>query len=430
MRLRAHSLPGLLLTDHVFTVPLDHGAPDGEQIDVFAREAVAPKRQDDSLPWLVFFQGGPGSGALRPTGRTGWLKRALQEYRVLLLDQRGTGLSTPATHQTLARLGSAQAQADYLKHFRADAIVRDAELIRRDLLGRDSRWSVLGQSYGGFCVTRYLSSAPEGLREAIITGGLPPLERPADDVYRATFERTGEKNRLYYDRYPEDVQQVQEIVEHISTHEVHLANGDRLTPRRLQQLGLYFGADDGFEQTHYLLEEAFVDGAAGREISYRFLRGFENAFHFQTNPIFAILHESIYCQETASEWAAARIRSEYPEFAIETGRPVFFTGEMIFPWMFDDYKYLRPLKEAARILAAFEEWPRLYDLDVLRGNSVPSAAAVYYHDMYVDRVLSEETARNIRGMKVWVTNEYEHNGLRSDGEVVLGRLLDMLHGEC
>jgi hypothetical protein len=49
--------------------------------------------------------------------------------------------------------------------------------------------------------------------------------------------------------------------------------------------------------------------------------------------------------------------------------------------------------------------------------------------MYVERTLSEETARDIRGIKLWVTNEYEHNGLRADGEKVLGRLLDMLHGE-
>jgi len=46
--------------------------------------------------------------------------------------------------------------------------------------------------------------------------------------------------------------------------------------------------------------------------------------------------------------------------------------------------------------------------------------------MYVERALSEETASTIRGIRVWVTNEYEHNGLRSDGEKVLGRLIDML----
>jgi hypothetical protein len=97
--------------------------------------------------------------------------------------------------------------------------------------------------------------------------------------------------------------------------------------------------------------------------------------------------------------------------------------------MFEEYKYLRPLKEAAEILATYDGWSRLYDKSVLQSNTVPCASAIYYDDMYVERTLSEETARNIRGIKLWVTNEYEHNGLRVDGEKVLGRLLGMLHGE-
>jgi len=49
----------------------------------------------------------------------------------LLLDQRGTGRSTPISYQSLARFQAPQEQADYLKLFRADNIVRDAEWIRR-----------------------------------------------------------------------------------------------------------------------------------------------------------------------------------------------------------------------------------------------------------------------------------------------------------
>jgi hypothetical protein len=47
--------------------------------------------------------------------------------------------------------------------------------------------------------------------------------------------------------------------------------------------------------------------------------------------------------------------------------------------------------------------------------------------MYVARQLAEQTASAIRGMKVWITNEYEHDGLRQDGEVLLDRLLQMLN---
>ena len=83
---------------------------------------------------------------------------------MLMLDQRGTGRSTPV---------SGRESADYLKHFRADSIVRDAELLR-EALGVE-RWSLLGQSYGGLCAFRYLSLAPDGLREALVTGGVPGI---------------------------------------------------------------------------------------------------------------------------------------------------------------------------------------------------------------------------------------------------------------
>ena len=108
--------PGTVLTDHMFTVPLDHQRPGGEQIEVFAREVAPAGRRDSDpgLPWLVYLQGGPGFGSPRPFGRESWLSRALDDYRVLLLDQRGTGRSTPASRHTLARLASPRAQADYL----------------------------------------------------------------------------------------------------------------------------------------------------------------------------------------------------------------------------------------------------------------------------------------------------------------------------
>lgn len=428
MQIANHRIPGMVLKSHEFQLPLDYADPDGTQLTIFAREVIAHDKVDADLPLLVYFQGGPGSGAPRPTENSGWWKRALQEYRVLMLDQRGTGRSTPVLAQTLAHFPTAQAQADYLKQFRADNIVRDAEQIRMALLGKDEPWSVLGQSYGGFCVVHYLSAAPEGLREALITGGLPSLTRPAEDVYQATYQRVLQKNRQYYERYPDDVARVQALVRYLRVHDVRLPDGARLTPHRFQQLGLAFGASDGFETVHYLLEEAFVEGQNGPELSYPFLAHFAQAQNFETNPIFAILHESIYCQGTASAWAAERLRSEYPQFEPSPDKPIYFTGEMIYPWMFEEYPQLRPLRAAADLLANYTGWPSLYDVNVLRRNRVPCAAAVYYDDMYVERVYSEETAAAIQGIRLWITNEYEHNGLRADGEVVLDRLLNMVRG--
>jgi pimeloyl-ACP methyl ester carboxylesterase len=428
MKTLTHHIPGLVLVDHFFQVPLNHADPSGETLTVFAREINQPGREADDLPWLVFFQGGPGFGSPRPDSSSGWLERALQDYRVLLLDQRGTGRSSRVSAQTLAKLPTPQAAADYLLHFRADSIVKDAEWIRAELAGPDVPWSALGQSYGGFCITHYLSAAPHGLKEAYITGGLPSLVYSADEVYRATYRRVLQKNQEYFERYPEDQALAQEIVLHLMENDVRLPGGDRLTPPRFQQIGIAFGATGGYEQVHYLMEEAFVEGAKGRELSYSFLRQVENLQSFDTNPIYAIFQEAIYCQGQASRWAAQRLLEEYPQFDIQPGKEVYFTGEMVYPWMFSDYAALRPLEEAAHILAEYEGWPALYDLDVLRQNRVPCAAAVYYNDMYVERAYSEETADAIRGMKVWVTNEYEHNALRADGGRVLDRLIKLARG--
>ena len=80
-----HRIPGLVLRDHSFELPLDYAQP-GRTLSVYAREVIAPGKENANQPYLVYFQGGPGSGAPRPTSNSGWLGRALQDYRVLLLD--------------------------------------------------------------------------------------------------------------------------------------------------------------------------------------------------------------------------------------------------------------------------------------------------------------------------------------------------------
>jgi pimeloyl-ACP methyl ester carboxylesterase len=412
VQLAEHRLPGLLVADHAFELPLDHASPGGERIEVFAREVAALDGRD--RPWLVYFQGGPGHEAPRPEPKSpDWLSRALEDFRVLLLDQRGTGRSTPVTHETLAGR-SPQEQADYLRHFRADGIVRDAEAIRAEL-GSDS-WSVLGQSFGGFCVTCYLSLAPEGLREALITGGLPALDQDAQAIYRATYRRVLDKNRAFYERYPGDRDRVRALLERIRSEDVRLPEGDRLTVPRFRSLGHALGMGDGFEHLHYLLERPF---------GYGQLKAFQDELPFVTNPIYALLHEAEYVDSGPSRWGAERVLAELPEFEDET----IFTGEMVYPWLFEDVELLRPLREAADLLAEAEDWPKLYDAARLRENEVPAAAAIYAEDMYVEREFSEQTAATIRGLKPWLTNAYEHNGLRVDGGRILGRLLALARGE-
>lgn len=56
------------------------------------------------------------------------------------------------------------------------------------------------------------------------------------------------------------------------------------------------------------------------------------------------------------------------------------------------------------------------------------AAAVYYEDMYVNFKLAMETASQIGGIRLWITNEYMHSGLRDAGGRVFDHLLGMLNG--
>jgi pimeloyl-ACP methyl ester carboxylesterase len=377
---------------------------------VFTREVAAP--DGDDRPYLVFLQGGPGFEATRPTSPpSGWMHRALADYRVLLLDQRGTGRSSPIGSEIPGE--TAAAQAEYLTHFRADAIVRDAEHIRREL--GVERWSVLGQSFGGFAAMTYLSIAPAGLREAFITGGLSPIGRPVDDVYRATYGRLVASNRAYFARYPGDRARAAEIMRRLDAEEVRLPSGDRLTARRFRQLGLALGDSAGFEELHHVLELPFGSPA--------FLHDAEGVVRFSRNPIYATLHESSYADGAPTRWAAARL---LPDEVVAEG---YFTGEHVFPWMWEDYGALKPQAAAAELLAN-HAWPRLYDADQLRRNEVPVAATIYVNDLYVERRFAEETAATIRGLRPWITNEYEHNGLRADGERVLGRLIDLVRGRA
>ncbi len=426
--------PGVVLTDHRFAVPLDHDDPAGESIELFAREVVASDKAHQDLPWLVYLQGGPGFGANRFIGKQAWLGRALKEFRVLLLDQRGTGHSTPANRQTLPLRGGPREQAGYLAHFRADSIVRDCEAIRPRLTG-GAPWTVLGQSFGGFCTVRYLSAAPEGLSAAVITGGLPSLDAHADDVYRAAYPRIERKVAAHYARYPQDVERARRIAEYLLQHEPVLNGGYRLTVEAFQSLGILLGGSEGSHRLHYLLEEAFVRTPQGPALSDAFQEDVQGLLSYAGHPLYALVHEACYAQgDRPTAWSAERVRAEFPQFdaakALTDDGPVLFTGESVHPWTFETDPALRPLRETAEELAARADWPALYDPARLAANEVPVAAAVYHDDMYVDAEHSLRTARDVRGVRTWVTDEFEHDGVRAGGPRVLDRLLALTRDEA
>ena len=246
---------------------------------------------------------------------------------------------------------------------------------------------MLGQSFGGFCALTYLSFAPEGAARRLITGGLPPLGHTADDVYRATYDRWRHGSSAS-PALPED-QAVLDASPTTSRARGTAASGDPLTVPRLQQSACCSARATAREVLHYLLEGP----AAGAELSDEFLDEVRRKTTFVDRPLYALLHEAIYCDGPGHARRGRRSASSTsaPSSAPDV-RPLQLTGEMIYPWMFEADRPCAagrgraPARRAGGLAAAVRP-------DRLAANEVPVAAAVYHDDMYVDRLSMETAAR-------------------------------------
>jgi len=417
-------MTGFLVRDHRVEVPVDWSAPDRfGSIEVFARDLVDPTKASEDLPLLVYLQGGPGHESPRPSGGS-WATKLLDRFRVVLLDQRGTGRSSRVDGRSLARFDDPATAAEYLACFRGDAIVADAEHLRATIFG-GRKWATLGQSYGGFLTLTYLSQHPEALTMCLVTGGLPPATATAAQIYSATYRRQDARNREFARQFPDDVATLGAIADVLTAGDVVLPDGDPFTVDRLQMLGMPFGMSTGLDQLHWQLDTAFdADGS----LSAGFLSAVGHQTAFDANPLYAALHEAIYHQgPVAGGWAAAAEQAGRPSFAT-TARPLQLTGEVILPWMFDQIRALRPFRAAVDALLAPRDWPLLYDLDRLASNEVPVAAVQYYDDPYVDLDLA--LATGIGNSQVWITNEYLHDGLRVAGDEIVPKLVDLATGKA
>lgn len=436
---QTHIVPGRLkVTELFFQVPLDWSNPIGATIRIFCRAAerletpIVPSQPSEPKPWFVYIPGGPGFGASPPQDMALTAMIVDRGYSFLCFDHRGMGLSTPVTADSVLAQGDLAAQMRYLKHFRADNAVRDLEAIRKALTSGypadKKKWSLWGQSYGGFVTLTYLSYYPQGLREVFSTGGLAPVtQRGPKEVYRRLFAKVAERNRKYYAKYPEDKQRLRTVMSYLhqikredgEDNAVGMPAGGILTPDRFRSIGISFGAHGGLDDVHNMVLRVTSDLETFGYLSRPTLSRIEAWGAFDNQPLYAILHEPIYCQGTAPDWSAAKVLRDDPELDMFRSQDeVYFFGEMVFPSDLDSYTELFRMSAVARAIANSAKWPDLYDLDQLRQNDVPLYAAVFVDDMYVDFGFAQETASIVRNCKTYITNAMYHDAVRSQTEAV------------
>lgn len=409
---------------------------------------------DKSEMITVFLCGGPGASNppdRNPEFNDTYLKNG---GCIIFLDYRGTGKSILEIRDTNEKLMEEwnkcylpllrpsydvndpdldmktekdQKMADFLKLFRHDDIVRDLEAIRLRLFGASKKWNIFGQSYGGWISLSYLSLFPEALESSRITAGLAPITSNPGPVYEHLFKVLRVHNDEYYIKYPQDIKRVKEIVKYLlSTPPVTFANGGRLTARRFLCLGRNLGARDRWAPMHELIEEMHTDITKEKKLSKKAIDMYEveDSWKFDNRPLYAVLHEAMYCSGEESQWAAQRVAADKQEFEwagakteLAAGNKgwreileglcaspsnnkvkIYFSGEMVYPFMFEDYGNLRSLSGVAALLAD-HKWSNPYDLARLAINQVPVYAISYESDMHVNEKLAQKTAELVNGIE-------------------------------
>jgi hypothetical protein len=89
------------------------------------------------------------------------------------------------------------------------SIVKDAEIIRRKLLGEHGKWIVFGHSYGALIAQRYLSLYPKNL-DGVVAAGYSVMSNPLAWLrYRILAQKN--MGALYLGQFPEDFRLLMKI---------------------------------------------------------------------------------------------------------------------------------------------------------------------------------------------------------------------------
>lgn len=204
---------------------------------------------------------------------------------------------------------------------------------------------------------------------------------------------------------------------------LQLPSGGTLTARRFLTLGMGFGKHGSVDEVHEMIFRMHSDLEQFTFITRSTLSALEAIGpSFDDNVVYALLREAIYCEREASKWAAERVGRSMKEFDWLSGspssfnskdQPLYFSGAMVYPFMFETYPELKKLKDVAQIIAHFKYWPDLYDEHQLAKNEVPVYSATFVDDAYIDFGFAQETLGRVGNCKQFITNTMYHDAIRS-----------------
>jgi pimeloyl-ACP methyl ester carboxylesterase len=177
-------------------VPLDHSGAVAGSLDL--EVAVADNRGSRDV--LVVLSGGPGQFAVElvPLIRK-TLAPVLDRYRLVMIDQRGTGEGGIRCPELQEAVGGSDILAPPVPAVRSCAqtlggdrsfyatrdTVADLDLLRR-ALGVDE-WTLDGVSYGSFVAERYAMTYPQNVRALVLDSVVP--HEGFDPLLRANLRR-------------------------------------------------------------------------------------------------------------------------------------------------------------------------------------------------------------------------------------------------
>ncbi|MCP1386875.1 alpha/beta hydrolase [Corynebacterium sp. TA-R-1] len=398
-------LPGVTQREHEVRVPIDRANPALGEITVFARELYT----DESLPYLVYFQGGPGKPG--PRMLMEWIPEALKRYRVLLIDERGTGRSAKVDRTTPERI-----DANFLAHLRPPDVAADAEALREHL--GVEQWDLLGNSFGAACAGSYLSYFPEGLRRVHLVGTVPEPHMDVDLFNRKTFELLRERQNELFAAVPWMQQRVAEVADHLENQDVRMPTGERLSSTRMRMAGVLLGEEGDFGLLANLFEMPFTEYRGEKRLRGDFLAQLGGIISLETMPLWGVVHESVMARPGhPTRWSAERIYRE--EFADLT-----LLGNHFFTTHFEEDPALTPFYEAVNEVQHMDTLAA--QSEDVSGNKVPVAALLFKPDLFIPYELTAESASRVGNLRLWSHDEWFHDGIWAHGEDVVTGLFEML----